>query len=174
MAGKEAGIAGAIIAAVALVCAACLTSGSYKDLCPKSLCASERAPTPTASPSTGPPGVPTTPAALRVHSIDLRADPFSGTVVCDPPVVIRFSGRINAIGGSGSVLYRWVRSDNAAGPVQTLTFTQPGSQTVETSWRRGPHLAGTTLDGWEQIEILDPPPSGGMKSDRATFNLSCS
>lgn len=177
MAGKEAGIAGAIVAAVAIVCAASITSGAYKDLCPKSMCGGDPpAPTETAatSPSAGGGTTPHIPTGFRVASIELRADPFGGSVSCDPPVVIRFSGRINAVGGSGSVSYRWVRSDSARGPVQTLTFTQPGSQSVETSWQRGPHPAGITVDGWEQIEILDPPQSRGTTSDRAMFTLACS
>src|SRR5262252_9043833 len=44
------------------------------------------------------------------------------------PVKLTFSGRIAVSGGAGIVSYRFVRSDNASAPAQTVTFTRPGSQ----------------------------------------------
>lgn len=96
----------------------------------------------------------------------LRADPFSGGTSC--PVTIAFSGRISMIHGSGTVSYRFVRSDGATGPVETVTFTAPGSKEVSSTWSRGG--PGERLVGWEQLVILSPV---ATESNRATFDLTC-
>jgi hypothetical protein len=119
--------------------------------------------------STPPPSSPTTTSTptpregFRVVEVFLRADPFDYTGTC--PVTIKFSGRISVAGGSGTVAYRFLRSDGASAPVQTLHFDEAGSQDIETSWRR------SEGSGWMQLEVLDPQPT--RRSEKATFAINC-
>ena len=76
-----------------------------------------------------------------------RTHPFSGVVTCEPSVEIKFSGRISVAGGGGRVTYRWIRSDGASGPVQTVTFDEPGPLDVTDSWYRG-GSPGDKLTRW--------------------------
>ncbi|HET6353489.1 serine/threonine-protein kinase [Streptomyces sp.] len=112
------------------------------------------------------------PQGFRVESSELRADPFTGTVSCDPAVGIHLSGRINVIGGAGTVSYRWVRSDGAQSDVRTLSFSGPGSQTVESDWQLGPFPPQTQLNEWEQVVILETTPT--VRSPQAHFDVTCS
>jgi hypothetical protein len=114
-------------------------------------------PVPASTPSSSP-----TPAGFRVVDVLLRADPFDYNGDC--PTTITFSGRISVAGGSGTVSYRFIRSDGAMGPVQSLSFDGPGSKDVTTTWQRG---AGS---GWEAIQIYDPT---AMQSAQATFTIRC-
>ncbi len=126
---------------------------------------------PTPSPAITPAAASTAEASaavsgFRVVEATLRADPFQGSAAC--PVVITFSGRISVVGGSGAVSYRFIRSDGASGPVQTLTFSGPGSQNVQETWTLG--ASGMTLDQWEAIRILEP---AELESDHAAFRITC-
>ena len=112
--------------------------------------------TPTAAPPAPRP-------AFRVVEATLNAAPVTHTGPC--PATIRFSGRISAIGGAGTVTYRFVRSDGATGPIQTVAFSGPASRDVTTTW-----LLGASYEGWEQIVILEPQ---DLKSNRAGFSLTC-
>lgn len=103
---------------------------------------------------------------FRVIETLLRADPFEHRGPC--PVTIEFSGRISAIGGSGTVTYRFLRNDGASAPVRTLEFQEPGSKDVETTWRLGGE--GFSYEGWQAIRILEPEE---MESDRAGFTVEC-
>jgi hypothetical protein len=105
------------------------------------------------------------PTPLQVTDVSLQADPIDYAGAC--PVRITFSGRIS-VNGSGSVSYKFLRSDSAIAPTQTLTFDGPGSQDISTTWDLGG--AGETYSGWEQIQILDP---GTLTSNQATFNIQC-
>jgi hypothetical protein len=78
-------------------------------------------------------------------------------------------GRISVAGDSGRVTYRWIRSDGASTPVQTLIFDGPGSQDVNTSWFLGAP-PGSQISVWQAIQIIEPQ---GMNSNRAEFNLLC-
>jgi len=98
----------------------------------------------------------------------VRVDPSGGPVAC--PKTITFTARISAIQGSGTVSYRWLRSDGASAPVQTLVFDGPGSQDVTETWRRGGD-PGAAISGWEGVRILSP---AGATSDKANFELTCS
>jgi len=82
----------------------------------------------------------------------LRVDPFDHAGTC--PVMITFAGRISVASGGGIVSYKWIRNDGASAPVETLTFTGPGSQEVEITWYIGE--AGMNYSGWQAIEVLDP------------------
>ena len=114
---------------------------------------------PTFTPAPGPLG-------FRIVETFLRADPFDYVGAC--PVTITFSGRISVAGGGGTVSYKWIRNDGASAPVETLTFTGPGSQDINTTWYIGG--AGMNYSGWQAIEILDPQ---ATTSDRAEFKIQC-
>jgi hypothetical protein len=102
---------------------------------------------------------------LQVVEAILRADPFDYVGPC--PARITFSGRIS-VTGSGTVSYRFLRSDGASAPIQTLTFDGSGSQDISTTWDLGG--AGFNYSGWEQIQILEPQ---ALTSNQATFSIQC-
>lgn len=80
-----------------------------------------------------------------------------------------FSAKIYT-NGAATVKYKWLRSDNAIAPEQSITFTEAGMQTVTTEWTRGPVTSGTTEGGWMRVEILSP---GTGLGNKAEFTLSC-
>jgi hypothetical protein len=86
----------------------------------------------------------------------------------DCPITVRFSGRISAAGGAGTVSYRFLRSDGASAPIQVLHFSEPGSQEVRTEWQIGG--PGTTYSGWQSIKISDPQDT---ESPQASFSIQC-
>jgi hypothetical protein len=75
------------------------------------------------------------PSRLRVTEALFSAEPNAYKGDC--PIKIRFLGRISAVGGSGAVSYKFLRSDGALAPVKVLNFSQPGSLDVETDWLIG-------------------------------------
>jgi hypothetical protein len=118
-------------------------------------------PTTTKAPATATPTSPN----FRVVEVTLRADPFNYVGPC--PVAIKFSGRISAVGGSGRISYKFLRSDGASAPIETLTFDTPASKDVSTTWTLG---APGTYSGWQAIQIFDPQE---LKSNQAPFTIKC-
>ncbi|MER6777393.1 MULTISPECIES: hypothetical protein [unclassified Streptomyces] len=110
-------------------------------------------------------------SAAQIASVTAAATPISGSVKCDPPTTITFNGTITST-GPGQVIYRWARSDGAIGQPEIVNFDAAGAKSVTDTWSRGPHPAGTVVDGWEKIEILKP--NVLMKSNEAAFKLTCS
>lgn len=106
-------------------------------------------------------------SGFRVVEVLLRADPFDYSGPC--PVKITFSGRISVVGGAGRVVYRFLRSDGASAPVETLNFDAPGSKDVSTTWTLG-GAASPDFSGWQAIEILEPQE---RRSANATFRIKC-
>ncbi len=104
------------------------------------------------------------PAGFRIVEVMLRADPFDYSGPC--PVTITFSGRISVAGGAGTVSYKFIRSDGASAPIQTLQFTEAGSKDVSDTW----YLGGSG-SGWEAIKTFDPQ---GVESSHADFKIQCS
>lgn len=107
-------------------------------------------------------------SGFRVADVELRADPFNYRGHC--PVKIEFSGRVSVI-GSGTVSYRFQRSDGAKGPVQTLHFSESGSQRVTTTWQLGganPNFQ--PFKGAETLVILAPD---GGEPKTASFQIYC-
>jgi hypothetical protein len=93
----------------------------------------------------------------------LTADPAAaGGGKC--PATITFNGTITS-DRAGEVSYTFVRSDGARGPVQTLSFSGPGTQQVSTTW-----TLGEQYSGWQAIQILKPVE---VQSNQAAFTLSC-
>lgn len=123
-------------------------------------------PSPTTPSGPSKPSEPGSPAGFRVVEVFLRADPLKHVGPC--PVTISFSGRISVAGGDGTVSFKFLRSDGASAPVQTLSFDSPGSKDVRSTWRLGG--PGFTFSGWEALKIFDPQE---IESDRATFTISC-
>ncbi len=108
-----------------------------------------------------------TPSGFRVVEVFLRADPFDYVGPC--PVTITFSGRISVAGGSGVVSYKFLRSDGASAPIETLAFDSPGSKDVSETWKLGgPGLP--TFSGWESIQFFDPQE---LTSKQAIFKIQC-
>ncbi len=108
-------------------------------------------------------------SGFRTVELFLRADPFDYRGPC--PVKIVFTGRISVAGGGGVVSYKFLRSDGASAPLQTLRFDEPGSKRIDTSWRLG---AATSrfqpFSGWQAIKIYDP---NERESERAAFKIYC-
>lgn len=80
------------------------------------------------------------------------------------PLRLEFEGKITS-DSPGEVSYRWIRSDGAVSSVRYLYFSEPGAQTVYSSWSLG--KSGWF---WRAIEILSP---NSMLSDKAVFTLDC-
>lgn len=122
-----------------------------------------------ASPS---PNTANTPDGFRVEGLEVRADPADYTGTC--PVKVKFSATITVAGGSGSVTYKWISSDNDTSPAKTLTFAGPGSQDVSSSWTVDAATV-PTHGGWSSIEIIDPVStlSDGAATTRAPFTFKC-
>jgi hypothetical protein len=84
------------------------------------------------------------------------------------PGVIHFRGAIT-VRRPTTVRYRWTRSDGATAPIQSLTFTAPGTKTVADTWTLGgaslPHYSG-----WEAVSVLVP---NALTSNHANFTLRC-
>lgn len=110
-------------------------------------------------------GVATT-SNFRVIEAAMTAEPVEYAGRC--PATVNFRGRVSAVGGSGLVSYRFVRSDGAAEPIANLVFDEPGTHEVATSWTLG--AEGDRFEGWVALEIYDPEE---MASERTPFSVSC-
>ncbi|MEZ4886445.1 MAG: hypothetical protein R3E32_17040 [Chitinophagales bacterium] len=77
---------------------------------------------------------------------------------------IQFKGSIS-FNGTGTVQYRFTRSDGATAPIQSLHFAGAGTKSVSTTWQ-----LGKSYQGWQGIEILSP---NNLQSNRANFTLRC-
>jgi hypothetical protein len=120
----------------------------------------------TAVPPVTVPSAASSTSSFHVVEVFLRADPFDYVGPC--PVAVTFSGRISAVGGSGRVSYKFLRSDGASAPVQTLSFTSPGSQDLNETWTLGG--AGFNYSGWQSLHIFEPEE---MTSEQAHFRIQC-
>lgn len=118
-------------------------------------------PTPTPTPSPSP-----TPVTFSVTAVSASVSPTNYSGAC--PKKFDFIGNIS-VNAAGTVTYKWIRSDGATAPTQSLTFGGAGSQAVTTSWTLGG--AGKTYTHWEKVQILTP---NSIESNQATFNLACS
>ena len=104
-------------------------------------------------------------AQIRVTA-QLGVSPASYTGNC--PALITFKGHIT-VSQPTTVQYKFIRSDNAQAPVQTLNFPRAGTQEVTTTWQLGgPGLP--TYSGWEAIQVISPV---SVQSNRAAFRISC-
>ncbi len=110
-----------------------------------------------------------TPMALQLQqkiTATLSADPVTYTGPC--PAVITFKGKIT-VTKACKLQYKFIRSDGALAPVQTLEFTGPGSKDVSTTWTLGgPGLP--SYSGWEAIKVIYPQ---NVESNKANFTIRC-
>ncbi len=115
------------------------------------LAAADIPPTPTPLPPT-----------FEVTNVQVSVSPTSHTGVCPQP--FNFTGQIT-VAGSGTVTYRWERSDGATADEETIDFAGPGTQAVNTSWNLG-------SDGshWQRLRIIAP---NEVVSNDASFTLTC-
>lgn len=109
--------------------------------------------TPTASPTPG------------VTNIETSVDPTTSNA-CSQKFV--FSAKIYA-NAAMTVNYKWLRSDGATAPSQSITFTGAGSQTVTDEWTLS-RASGQSYSGWKRIEVTSP---GSTLSNKAEFTISC-
>ena len=103
-------------------------------------------------------------AAVAAH---LVASPMIFFGAC--PAVITFNGKIKST-TQGVVTYKFTRSDGAIAPVQTLTFREPGVQSVSDTWTLGGFPSLPAYAGWEAIQILSPM---AVTSNHANFKIRC-
>ena len=99
-------------------------------------------------------------------SAQLSAAPASFQGVC--PATIRFTGEIRAV-KPGKVQFKYVRSDGASSPVQTLLFSTPGGKPISTTWT----LGGQTqprYQGWIAIQFVHPQVD---RSAPTSFSVQC-
>jgi hypothetical protein len=97
-------------------------------------------------------------------TLSAKHDNYSGTC----PVEIKFKGTITSE-KPGRVQYRFIRSDGALLPVETLEFGMPGAKEVKGSWMAGD--ANTPLyNGWQAIRIVYPEE---VESNTAKFKVTC-
>lgn len=105
----------------------------------------------------------TSAAQFLVNAVSAVVSPTSYTGPC--PKTYTFTATIMA-STAGTVTYTWKRSDGAQGPVETVTFSGPGTQVVSDTWTLSP----PSFTGWEQLQILSP---NSMVSNSANFTLTC-
>lgn len=116
----------------------------------------------TQAPTVTPSFTPSLPAPFIVTAVNAFVNPTNSTAC---PTEFFFTGRISA-SGSGTVQYRWIRSDGAVRPIQTLFFPFAGQQSVAPdTW-----VLNSTQVGWARLEILAPNP---LVSPQAQFSLNC-
>ncbi len=99
-------------------------------------------------------------------SAQLSAAPTAFQGTC--PATIRFSGEIRAT-KPGKVQFKYVRSDGASSPVQTLLFTAPGGKPISTTWTLGGG-AVPRYQGWLAIQFVHPQTD---RSPLANFSIQC-
>lgn len=105
---------------------------------------------------------------MRVTSVRVEVSQREFIGRC--PHKFEFTGYIQ-VNRAGTVRYRWLRSDKATAPEETLTFLSSGTKEVTSTWSLG--SAGSMnhfVDHWKGIEIIAP---NSMRSNLAVFNLKC-
>lgn len=80
------------------------------------------------------------------------------------PFMFKFQGIISSP-TQAVVKYRWIRSDGAIAPVQTVTFERAGRVAVYDTW-----TIGRSYVGWEALQLYTP---NGFVSNKAVFKLRC-
>lgn len=100
----------------------------------------------------------------------LKATPESYSGKC--PTTIKFEGEIKVTKITRAPLkvqYKFIRSDGAFAPIQTLDFEKDGVKKVSTTWTLGgPGLP--TYAGWQAIKIVYPQ---DVESNKANFKIEC-
>lgn len=105
---------------------------------------------------------PTPTPPFEVTNVQVSVNPTSYTGVCGKQ--FDFTAQITVI-GSGTVTYKWERSDGSDVAQEAANFAGPGTQNVTSSWN-------VSSDGtyWQQLHILGP---NEVLSNQATFTVDC-
>jgi hypothetical protein len=103
---------------------------------------------------------PTGGSSFRVESVVAGVD--NATVAGACPKRVTLTGTITAT-SSGTVTFKWERSDGAATPNANMTFTGAGAQTTTLTW-------DTSGSGWQQLHVLTP---NDVKSNQVNVSVSC-
>jgi hypothetical protein len=109
---------------------------------------------------------------VSAQTVSLSATVANYGAVASCPATVKFVGRISASGWSPTanrqVQYKWIRSDGADAPTQTLNFPAGAlTQTVTDTWSLGANYAG-----WEALQVSYPPMTNNT-SNHANFKLTC-
>lgn len=101
---------------------------------------------------------------------ELKAIPETYSGPC--PTTIKFQGKItvtNITRPPLKVQYKFIRSDGAFAPVNTINFERDGTKPVNTTWTLGgPGLL--TYEGWQAIKVVYPQ---DVESNKANFKIEC-
>lgn len=84
------------------------------------------------------------------------------------PAVFVFSGEIKS-NRSGTLVYRFVRSDGSRSNSSTLSFFEPGAQRVGDTWKLD-DSSNPSCEGWESLEVVSPI---RVESNKASFRMEC-
>jgi hypothetical protein len=99
---------------------------------------------------------------------DVAVTPSVPNHIGNCPFTFTFTGRIT-VNANGLVKYRWLRSDGAVSPAETIVSRMAGVHTVQKTWTLGsPGSSYSSL--WMAIEILEPNP---ITSPRCVVSLTC-
>ena len=105
------------------------------------------------SPAWAQPRFQATEVSLRVERIEREAPDRAK---------VHFVGTIRT-NGAGTIQYKFLRSDGANAPVQTLRFDRAESKEVRTTW-----TLSKDYHGWEALQVTHPLP---IASGRASFSV---
>lgn len=104
--------------------------------------------------------------ALPSMTVTLSGAPESYQGEC--PVVIRFKGAINTT-RPARVQVKFVRSDGAYSPSESMRFETAGSQELEAQWRVGTGEQ-SRYEGWMILKVVYP---GEIESPKVRFKVVC-
>lgn len=105
------------------------------------------------------------PPASATFDAMVTVTPPVAMSACTTPTTFTYSADLTAT-AAGTVSYKWVYSTGQSGPVQTATFTAPGTQTIS----GGSVQAKTASTGWAAIRMVSP---AAVLSNKATYRLMC-
>jgi serine/threonine-protein kinase len=102
---------------------------------------------------------------LATFGATVTANPPVAISACATPTTFTYSADLTAT-AAGTVSYKWVYSTGKSGPVQTATFTAPGTQKIS----GGAVQTKTASTGWAAIQMVSP---STVLSNKATYQLTC-
>src|SRR3989338_7154981 len=111
--------------------------------------------TPTPTPTFTPTPVPRIGDALPVTNVgvDVSADPSHYEGSCKDKLEFTFTATVT-LEKSGTVIYKWLRSDGTETTPQTLSFAEAGTKTVSAIWQ--PDFKDLEFSGWQKMKISTP------------------
>ncbi|OGO15604.1 MAG: hypothetical protein A2Z02_01740 [Chloroflexi bacterium RBG_16_48_7] len=102
------------------------------------------------------------PVAFRVTNVTATSNQSTYEGSC--PKTLTFSATITA-NGPGTITYRWERSDYNWGHMQSMTFTEAGSQSVTLNYD-----LGETSSGWYRVNVFTP---SNIVSNPIIYTITC-